>query len=187
MTDVKPIAESYWVEPGQLLAGEHPGHWDESAARRRIARLLDAGIRLFVDLSTPADAVHPYEVILDKLCHDRGLYAEHLSVPLREDAVPDHAEDVVYVLSEIQFALESGSRVYVHCGDGVGRTGMVMGCWLVERGFDPADALEELARRFAPMNKAKSYRYTPTNALQAAWVEKWQPVLDLRAECSEAS
>ena len=187
MSELKPLGESYWVEPGLLLAGEHPGHWDEGVARRRVAALLDAGIRLFVDLSAPTDPVHPYKSVLEKLCCARGLYAEHLSVPLRADAVPDHAEDVVYVLSEIQFTLESGERVYVHCGDGVGRTGMVMGCWLVERGFDPGGALDELARRFAAMNKASSYHYTPTSALQAEWVEAWQPVLDLREECSEAS
>ena len=63
---------------------------------------------------------------------------------------------------------------------------MVMGCWLVERGFDPGDALDELARRFAAMNKSKYYRSTPSSGLQAEWVENWEPVLGLAAERSLA-
>lgn len=187
MADFKPITESYWVEPGRLLAGEHPGHWDDSVMRRRISGLLDAGIALFVDLSSPDDGARSYKDLLEKVCRDRGIYAEYLSVPLPEGAIPDHVEDVVYALSEIQFGLESGLRVYVHCTDGVGRTGMLIGCWLVERGFDPEDALDELARRFAAMNKAKFHRCTPSNALQAEWVENWEPMLSMREERSEAS
>lgn len=187
MIDYKPMNESYWAEPGRLLAGEHPGHWDDGVLRRRLSGLLDAGISLFIDLSDPSDNLPSYKELLERVCRDRAIYAEYLSVPLREDAVPDHVDDIVYVLSEIQFGLEAGGRVFVHCSDGVGRTGMVMGCWLVERGFDPGDALEELASRFAAMTKSRSYRCTPSSALQAEWVENWQPMLALREECSEAS
>lgn len=187
MTDWKPISESYWVEPGRLLAGEHPGHWDESVVRRRIVGLLDAGVRLFVDLSARGDAVHPYRAQLEKICRDRGTVAEYLSQPLREDGVPDDAEDVIYVLRRIQAAIEAGERVYVHGTDGVGRTGMVVGCWLVERGFDPEAALEELARRFSAMSKSRVYRSTPANALQAEWVENWEPRLGLPRQRSQAS
>jgi hypothetical protein len=187
MADFKPITESYWVEPGRLLAGEHPGHWDENVMRRRVCGLLDAGITLFIDLTAPEDGAGAYQGLLEKVSRERGIYAEYLSVPLPEETVPDHVEDMVYALSEIQFALESGLRVYVHCTDGVGRTGMVIGCWLVERGFDPEDALDELARRFAAMNKARFHHGTPSSALQAEWVENWEPMLSMREECSEAS
>jgi hypothetical protein len=185
--DFKPIGESYWVEPGQLLAGEHPGHWDEGVVRRRLTGLLDAGIRLFVDLSSRSDGVHSYKALLEKICRDRGIFAEYLWEPMREDGVPDRAEDVVHVLRAIQAGLDAGIRVYVHCNDGVGRTGMIVGCWLVERGFDPEAALEELARRFAAMNKAQSFRSTPSDALQAEWVENWERKLGLPGETSRAS
>jgi hypothetical protein len=185
--DLKPISESYWVEPGRLLAGEHPGHWDEGVVRRRLTGLLDAGIRLFIDLSARSDAVHAYKAMLEKICRDRGIFAEYLWEPMRENEVPDLPEDVVHVLSAIQAGLEAGIRVYVHCNDGVGRTGMVMGCWLVERGFDPEAALVELARRFAAMNKSQSYRCTPSSALQAEWVENWERKLGLPGEASRAS
>jgi hypothetical protein len=187
MADFKPMSESYWVEPGFILAGEHPGHWDESHARRRIAGLLDAGIRVFIDLTERSDGVTSYRPILEKICRDRGIYARYLSCPLRNRGVPEHAEDVVVILAEIQAALEAGERVFLHCDSGVGRTGMVAGCWLVERGFDPEDALDELARRFAAMNKARVHRVTPADFTQAEWVENWQPGLGLRRHRSVAS
>lgn len=186
MTDLKPITESYWVEPGRLLAGEHPGHWDESLVRRRLVGLLDSGIRLFIDLCTAGDAVHPYRSALEKICRDRGMNAEYLPLPLRADGVPAYAADIVHILRAIQSGLASGERVYVHCSDGVGRTGMIVGCWLVEQGFDPDDALDQLARRFATMGKARDYRSTPSSAPQAEWVENWVPLLNLRASESQA-
>jgi protein tyrosine/serine phosphatase len=187
MTDVKPISESYWVEPGRVLAGEHPGHWDESAARRRIAGLLDAGIRVFIDLTVPGEPVHAYQAQLKKACGERGLAVKYISHPLPEDSVPLLAEDVTVVLRLIQSALDEKERVYVHCGDGVGRTGMVMGCWLVECGLDPEDALDELVRRFGAMQKARNCRVTPTSSLQAEWVENWEPRLGIAGKRSQAS
>jgi hypothetical protein len=186
MLYLKPISECYWVEPGRLLAGEHPGHWDESVARKRIVGLLDAGIRVFIDLSTRADGVYPYEHQLAKICRDRGIDSEYLPRPLPAETVPDYADDVTDVLRAVKSSLDAGQRVYMHCSHGVGRTGMVIGCWLVERGFDPEDALDELARRFAAMNKSRHYRSTPSSALQAEWVENWEPALWLSAMRSEA-
>ena len=50
-----PIPNSYWVEPGRLLAGEHPAGNDLAATRKRIAALLEAGVRSFIDLTEPGE------------------------------------------------------------------------------------------------------------------------------------
>lgn len=187
MTDFIPINESYWVEPGRLLAGEHPGHWEERVMRRKLCSLLDAGVRVFIDLSAPADGIQPYRAILEKLCSERGIHAEYRNEPLAPDTLPKYADEVLYILNVIREALDAGERIYVHCSDGVDRTGMVMGCWLVEQGLDPESALDELGRRFAMMSKSRIYRSTPANALHAEWVENWVPGLGMRVHRSEAS
>jgi hypothetical protein len=186
MSDFKPSADSYWVEPGRLLAGEHPGHWDQAVARRRLASLLDAGIRLFIDLCEPDEPVQPYKAQLDRLCRDRCISVDYISQPLPERGVPDHAEDVACLLRAVRSVVERGERAYIHCSDGVGRTGMVVGCWLVERGYDPEDALDELARRFATMSRAAISRNPPQNCVQAEWVENWAPMLGLAGARSQA-
>lgn len=180
MSNVQPINESYWVEPGLLLAGEHPGHWEDAVMRRRMSRLLDAGIRMFVDLTGRSDLARPYRPMLDRICSDRGIIAEYVNLPLPVDTVPERADAVAEVLGAVRDGLGRGARVYVHCSDGVQRTGLVMGCWLVERGLEPRDALEELGRRFMAMSKSQAYRGTPTDAQLLEWVENWQPRLDMK-------
>ena len=49
----RPISESYWVEPGRLLAGEYPGDYDEERTRKRIDALIEAGFNTFIDLTQP--------------------------------------------------------------------------------------------------------------------------------------
>ena len=39
------------------------------------------------------------------------------------------------VLDAIDKDIADGRTVYVHCWGGIGRTGMVIGCWLVRHGM----------------------------------------------------
>ena len=60
-----PIEDSYWIEPGKLLAGEYPGARDEGEARHKLRRLLDAGITLFIDLTEAGEyGLKPYASLL---------------------------------------------------------------------------------------------------------------------------
>ena len=45
------------------------------------------------------------------------------------------------ILDAIDGALDAGRGVYVHCYAGIGRTGTVVGCYLVRHGMEPAEAL----------------------------------------------
>jgi hypothetical protein len=48
-----PLPNTYWVVPGQVLAGEYPGAPDRAESRLRLARLIDAGVGCFLDLTQP--------------------------------------------------------------------------------------------------------------------------------------
>ena len=50
-----PIPNSYWVIPGRFAAGEYPGHWNASESDAKLARMFDAGIDHFVDLTQSRD------------------------------------------------------------------------------------------------------------------------------------
>ena len=50
-----PIADSYWLVDGALLAGEYPATSDEAGTRAKLAKFLDAGIRTFIDLTESTD------------------------------------------------------------------------------------------------------------------------------------
>lgn len=82
-----PIPNSYWVVDGLLLAGEYPGGFDPDQTRERLGRFLDAGIRVFYDLTEPGE-LRPYDAILDDLATRRGMDVQYERVPIRNRAVP---------------------------------------------------------------------------------------------------
>ena len=51
------------------------------------------------------------------------------------------------ILDHLRTRLDSGHKVYVHCWGGIGRTGTVVGCHLVEQGMTADQALEQ-ARQY---------------------------------------
>ena len=128
---------------GDLLAGEYPGGKEPSGARPRIDILVDAGIRTFVDLTTPADPLEPYEPLLGSVATARALDLRHVSFPVPDLGVVADAEYYT-ITATIEKALRRGG-VYVHCWDGVGRTGTVLGCVLVDQGLSYEEAIKRLA------------------------------------------
>lgn len=159
----RPIPNCYWVEPGRLLAGEYPGHTDPEAAHAKVGALLQAGVTYFLDLTTEGE-LHPYTPYLGKATHAR------LSIP--DMGVPTRAH-MQAIQTTLENALAAGQVVYVHCWGGVGRTGTVVGCYLVEHGYGGEAALEELTRRWSVMEKA-AHRQTPETDTQRAFVRHWR-------------
>ena len=54
---------------------------------------------------------------------------------------------MVSILDAIDDSVKVGKPVYVHCWGGVGRTGMVIGCWLLRHGLaKSSDVLDMLMR-----------------------------------------
>ncbi len=158
---------AWWVAEG-LLAGEYPGHVDPSRAAEKINLLVDAGIRTFVDLTTPADALEPYEATLAHSASCRPARPAAYSVPdTRLGVVDDDAYDGL--LDALSVESRRGG-VYVHCWGGVGRTGTVVGCWLGRDGATYDEGLRRL--RQARAGTRKAHRPCPETAVQRALLER---------------
>jgi Dual specificity phosphatase, catalytic domain len=157
-----PIRDSYRVAEG-LLAGEYPGANDPEESARRLRRFEECGVKRFIDLTHPADLLEPYH----RLLRD-GHRIAHPIVDMGTTTIPHMAR----ILNDIDVALADGEGVYVHCWGGIGRTGTVIGCWLVRHGLDNGDAIRtiETLRRLV----LDSFMPSPQTTAQRAMVTTWK-------------
>ena len=132
----QPIKNCYWVAPGNLLAGEYPGHRDELSARAKVDGLVGAGITAFIDLTETSEGLLPYSGMLDSASYQR--------FPIRDCSIPDSTNVTVAILDTIDQHIQGGGIVYLHCLGGVGRTGVIVGCWLSRHGFKGEAAIARL-------------------------------------------
>ncbi len=145
MSKPLPYADSYWVIPGKLTAGEYPGVRDELIARKRIQSLLKCGVSVFLDLTQPGDTFHPYAGILREEAEDFQKETIWISHPINDLSTPS-IQGMNQILDEIDSSIQSGKVVYVHCLAGIGRTGTVVGCYLIRHGLKPQEAIETIAK-----------------------------------------
>ena len=146
------LVHGWWVEPGRVLAGEYPGSPDPVKARHKLDVLIDAGMRTFVDLTTEADGLAPYAPLVEELAATRGLDLRRVRFPIPDlDVVADADYDVATRL--VDEGRDRGG-VYVHCWGGIGRTGTVIGCRLVDEGLTYDEVTARLDRLRAPTRKA---------------------------------
>ncbi len=167
-----PLPNSYWVEPERILAGEHPSAAGPEAIPERMRRLFDAGIDCFIDL-TEAGELDSYEEFLSAPSARRDTL--YLRKPIRDHGVPESAERMREILDALDGALADGRCVYLHCRAGIGRTNVVAGCWIANRGGGGKAALERLNRQWLGSARSSSWPRIPETPAQAEFVRNWKP------------
>ncbi len=169
MSFPRPIPESYWVVPGRVLAGEYPSSPNFRQALEKLQRFLDAGVTCFVDLTHPRDPLDPYEPLLQRLGANG---VKRVPLPIVDMNVPDSAEHAAAILDTIDRESANGGVVYVHCWGGIGRTGTIVGCWLVRHGMTGEEALTRVAELWATRPDS-SWSTSPQTEAQFDFVRTW--------------
>jgi ADP-ribosyl-[dinitrogen reductase] hydrolase len=172
-TPPRPNGNTYWVVPHKFLAGEYPGDEDLVKARKKIKQFLRAGVQHFVDLTTEFDNMVPYEAILSEEARNLDIGPTYQRFPIRDNSVPSDSEHLAKILFAIDRRIREGGAVYLHCWGGIGRTGLVVACWLQEHGRTPDDALAQLSAKWRTVEKSSREPRSPQTTPQFDWVKTW--------------
>jgi len=173
----RPFPNSYWATP-LLVACEYP--WTPSRANRsqKIDLLLRAGVRTFIDL-TESGELSPYAPHLAahvaRLGIDLG-EVEYHSFPIPDRCLPSSVGYVRQILDVLKDNSRRGRTTAVHCRGGIGRTGLVVGCWLVESGVveDGAAALGFIAEEWKSVEKCRRFPQSPETGGQCDFVRNFE-------------
>jgi hypothetical protein len=161
-----PLPRSWWVDD-HLMGGAYPGSRDPAEAAEKVEALVAAGVTLFLDLTTEADRLEPYDQLVGAI--ERDPHVRRVRLPVTDLHAPSTGQ-VKEALTLIDAEAAAGGVTYVHCWGGIGRTGSIVGCHLARRIGGPAalDRLRELR-----VGSADSRRIAPETQEQQALVRGW--------------
>ncbi len=170
-TSPQSALDCYWVVPGNLLAGEYPARETSVNAVRRLDALLGAGMQVFIDLTEP-DELPAYMKLLTERAAAHAVAISHQRFPIVDLGLPTR-EQMIAILDCIDASIAAGRRVYVHCWGGIGRTGMVVACYLVRRGLDAPHALDKITKGWCTSGRRGSIPRSPETPAQMQFVLDW--------------
>ncbi len=177
----------YWLLPEKIAAGPYPGDPDPRDAARKLRGLLEQGVRAFVDLTQAGEfstlgLLAPYGETLAEAASSLGIVAAHARFPIQDMGVPTVGE-MAGVLDHLDALRHGGVPVYVHCLGGFGRTGTVLGCYLMRHAeallgtADPGRAAALALERIVLQREAYAMPYawnSPQTNAQFEFVRAWR-------------
>ncbi len=177
----------YWLLPKKIAAGPYPGDLDLRDAARKLRELLSQGVRAFVDLTQAGEfstlgLLAPYGETLAGAASDMGVVAGYTRFPIPDMGVPTVGE-MAGILDHLDALRQGGAPVYVHCLGGFGRTGTVLGCYLMRHAdallgtADPCHAGALALERIVLQREAYAMPYawnSPQTDTQFQFVRSWR-------------
>ena len=139
-----PYLKSWWINHGQILAGRCPCDLKSDVESQMLQSLVELGITHFINLQEEDERVggklfKDYMPEARSYALGKGRELGFHRFPITDQTV-SRVSNMIACLNHIDEVLAQAGKPYVHCWGGNGRTGTVIGCWLVRQGMSPNDA-----------------------------------------------
>ena len=152
----------FWIDgpwPGKLALAARPrgGDWLED----EMNAWAQSGVGTVVSLLTPDEelSLGLEQESAEATAHEMRFTA----FPIEDRQVPSSPSELAQTLEELDNELQNGRNVVVHCRQGVGRSGLVGACLLVNKGLNSQRAIDLIsAARGIPV---------PETAEQRRWID----------------
>jgi protein-tyrosine phosphatase len=157
----------YWLDghwKGKLALAARPrgGDWLEDD----VADWKKAGVGAVLSLLTPEEQ---NELELQNEAREvQGQGLRFSSFPIPDLQVPRSEAKLAETLKNVTANLSAGRNVLIHCRQGIGRTGMIAACLLIQSGMSPGAAVELVS--------AARGMTVPETPEQREWIERYAPV-----------
>ncbi len=146
-----------WVVPGRLAGTPKPGvvhdiDYDLRALKR-------VGITCLITLTEddlPQDALRRHGMT-------------NIHCPIRDRKAPALVMQMAALLLQMERLMARGEVLAAHCLAGIGRTGMVLACWLIHEGLSADEALKRVRRiepRFVQSQEQEAFLLRYAEILQ---------------------
>lgn len=125
-----PFESSYWVIPNQLLVGEIPIGSNQNETKVKLDCLINLNVSAVINLMEGDEKDHSGNIFFNYQSHlnEHGVITHQF--PIRDMDIPSPIQ-MMRILNQINFYVKQYKVVYVHCWGGLGRTGTVVGCYLL--------------------------------------------------------
>ncbi len=127
-----PLPKGFnWILPGQLAGMAQPGLMGD--LEEELEAIATAGVSLLVTLTEkpfPRTKLSAF-----------GIDSRHF--PILDMGVPG-VSNTIRLCRSIDRCIEGGGAAALHCRAGLGRTGMMLACYLIYKGTPPEEAIEQV-------------------------------------------
>ncbi|KLO09774.1 hypothetical protein SCHPADRAFT_795769, partial [Schizopora paradoxa] len=201
----QPLPNSYWATPYLVAceypwsppcaAYTYPKIDLRCPSLAKLLSLVRIGVRTFIDLTAPSDNLCPYSPLLPALSSaltaatGEEIQLDYYRVPIEDRSLPSQA--AVSKLLALLSSLEARSRAQskskssspirkpsltaIHCRGGIGRTGTIVGCYLLQSGRAKSgpEALRVINAEWAFVRKRDRYPESPETGAQWEYVRSY--------------
>ena len=126
-----PFYSSYWVIEGKLMAGETPVSFEKTETIKKLNGLVNLNVGAVINLMEEDEKDY-----FGELFYDYSTYLEDKDIKVHRHAIKDmdipSPIQMMRILKQIEYYTNQNKIVYIHCWGGIGRTGTVVGCCLLQ-------------------------------------------------------